>query len=156
MTHLWAGRRRLRRCVVGPLSADKLPPRALNPASPRSKSGPSDFLNRLSGSIKYDCVTKKLGREKAVDVHLATDLLRLKDIYDAAIIVSGDQDYVPAVQAVKDFGKHVVNVSFRERGGKLLPGGARRLNQIADDSLEISYQDTLGFMNFIPDSERSN
>lgn len=77
---------------------------------------------RRAGSIQYNLFTEELGTEKAVDVKLATDLIVLKDIYDIAIIVSGDQDYVPAVQVVKDFGKHVVNVSFETRAGKLLPG----------------------------------
>ena len=66
----------------------------------------------------------------------------MRDIYDTAIIVSGDQDYVPAVQVVKDSGKRVVNVAFRARNGRPLPGGARRLNQVTDKSLEISF-DTL-------------
>ena len=70
---------------------------------------------------------------------LATDLLLLREIYDVAVIVSGDQDYIPAVQAVKDFGQEVVNVSFRTRAGKLLPGGARRLNEKTDRSLEMDH-----------------
>jgi uncharacterized LabA/DUF88 family protein len=70
-----------------------------------------------------------------VDVKLATDLLKLYDIYDAGIIVSGDGDYVPAVQVVKDWGKHIVNESFLKKTGGLLPGGARRLNQSADRAI---------------------
>lgn len=88
---------------------------------------------RRSGAITYNLFDKSLGREKAVDVKLATDLIVLRDIYDVAVIVSGDQDYVPAVQVVKDFGKIVVNVVFRARNGKLLPGGAWRLNERTDN-----------------------
>ena len=102
---------------------------------------------RRAGSIQYNLFTEELGTEKAVDVKLATDLIVLKDIYDIAIIVSGDQDYVPAVQVVKDFGKHVVNVSFETRAGKLLPGGAWRLNKLTDWSLKISYTDFKRFLN---------
>src|SRR3989338_1737838 len=65
---------------------------------------------RRAGSIRYNLYEQSLGSEKCVDLKLATDLVRLKDIYDIAVIVSGDQDYVPAVDAIKDFGKHVVNV----------------------------------------------
>lgn len=97
---------------------------------------------RRAGAIRYDLFTDSLGQEKAVDVKLATDLVVLRDIYDTAIILSGDQDYVPAVQVVKDSGKRVVNVAFRARNGSPLPGGARRLNQVTDSSLEIDY-DTL-------------
>lgn len=96
---------------------------------------------RKAGSLRHDLFEDTLGPEKAVDVKLATDLLMLRDIYDVAIIVSGDQDYVPAVQVVKDSGKQVINVSFKTQNGKLLPGGAIRLNQTTDWNLEISYQD---------------
>lgn len=88
----------------------------------------------------------RLGKEKAVDVKLASDLISLKDIYEVAIIVSGDQDYVPAVEVVKDYGKRVVNVAFETRGGQLLPGGARRLNQATDWSLTIKYADLATFL----------
>ena len=96
---------------------------------------------RRAGAIRYDLFERSFGPEKAVDIKLAIDLLMLRDIYDIAVIVSGDQDYVPAVEAVKDFGKTVVNVAFKTRGGKLLPGGARRLNQITDNSLHVEYPD---------------
>ena len=94
---------------------------------------------RRAGAIRYDLFTNTLGREKAVDVKLATDMILLRDIYDTAIVLSGDQDYVPAVQAVKDSGKRVINAAFRTRSGQLLPGGARRLNQVTDDSLIIEF-----------------
>jgi len=96
---------------------------------------------RPAGAIRYNLFEKALGQEKAVDVKLATDLIVLRDIYDAAVIVSGDQDYVPAVQYVKDEGKVVVNVAFKTRGGELLPGGAWRLNQMADWCLCVPYSD---------------
>ncbi|OQB93334.1 MAG: NYN domain protein [Parcubacteria group bacterium ADurb.Bin115] len=102
---------------------------------------------RRAGAIRYDLFEKKLGSEKAVDVKLATDLVKLKDIYDIAIIVSGDQDYSPAVDAVKDLGKRTVNVSFLTNTGRLLPGGAKRLNQATDWSLEIKYEDSKKYLN---------
>lgn len=102
---------------------------------------------RRAGAITYNAFTTKLQKEKAVDVKLATDLIILHDIYDVAIIVSGDQDYVPAVQGVKDFGKTVINVAFVARNGRLLPGGARRLNHVTDDSIEIKYDDLANYLN---------
>ena len=52
--------------------------------------------------------------EKGVDVMLATDLIThaYKDHYDTAIVVSGDADFYPALQAVKDVGKHVEIAAF--------------------------------------------
>ena len=96
---------------------------------------------RRAGAITYNLFEKQLKREKAVDVKLASDMIMLRDIYDVAVILSGDQDYVPAVEVVKDSGKRVINVAFLTRGGKLLPGGARRLNQVTDWSIDIKYQD---------------
>ena len=98
---------------------------------------------RRAGAITYNLFERRFLREKAVDVKLATDLIMLRDIYDVALILSGDQDYVPAVEVVKDSGKRVINVAFRTRSGQLLPGGARRLNQAADWCYEVSY-DSLG------------
>lgn len=101
---------------------------------------------RRSGALSYDLHSKTMGKEKAVDVRLACDLITLKDIYDTAIIVSGDQDYVPAVEVVKNFGKHVVNVAFLTRSGDLLPGGAKRLKQTTDWSLDIPFDTLAGHL----------
>ena len=52
--------------------------------------------------------------EKGVDIMMATDLLRLAwdDIYDVAVLVSGDGDFAYAVQTVKNMGKHVEVAAF--------------------------------------------
>ncbi len=105
---------------------------------------------RRAGAIQCQLFDLQLGQEKAVDVKLATDLIVLKDIYDAAIIFSGDQDYVPAIQVIKDYGKRVINVAFRNRAGRLLPGGARRLNQVTDRSFVVNYQDLNRFLHIDP------
>lgn len=109
--------------------------------------GASRVEFRQAGAITYSAYDDSLGKEKAVDVKLATDLIMLRDIYDVAVIVSGDQDYVPAVEKVKDFGKIVVNIAFKTRQGKLLPGGARRLNILTDDCVEIGYRDLANYLN---------
>lgn len=102
---------------------------------------------RRAGALTYDLFSQDFIAEKAVDVQLATDLLELRDIYDVAVIVSGDQDYVPAVQAIKDSGKRVMNVCFQKRDGHLLPGGARRLNLCTDSVIEFPYATLRSFMN---------
>ncbi len=102
---------------------------------------------RRAGSIWYNLFTQSFGQEKGVDVKLATDILKLNEIYDVGIVVSGDGDYVPAVEVVKDWGKHIINVSFLKKSGGLLPGGARRLNQATDRAIEVSYSDMKKFMN---------
>src|SRR5205085_5311289 len=60
---------------------------------------------RRSGAIPYNLIQGRFGEEKTVDVNVAVDMVTLHNIYDLALIVSGDQDYVPAAQAVKNLGK---------------------------------------------------
>jgi uncharacterized LabA/DUF88 family protein len=54
-------------------------------------------------------------REKAVDVALATTMLEMAALsaYDIAIVVCGDRDFLPALQAVRRLGKRVALVSAR-------------------------------------------
>lgn len=54
-------------------------------------------------------------QEKGVDMRIGVDMLALasKNMYDVAILVTGDGDLVEAVQAVKDLGKHVELATFR-------------------------------------------
>jgi uncharacterized LabA/DUF88 family protein len=56
--------------------------------------------------------------EKGVDIQLATDMIThsFKNNYDVAILVAGDNDFVGALQAVKDNGKNVeVGLFGKER-----------------------------------------
>lgn len=101
---------------------------------------------RRAGAISYNLFDERFGPEKCVDVRLASDMIMLRSIYDVAIIVSGDQDYVPAAQVLKDSGKTVINVAFERRSGDLLPGGARRLNIVTDSCLKVPYETLRGFM----------
>jgi uncharacterized LabA/DUF88 family protein len=47
--------------------------------------------------------------EKGVDVQLAVDMVEMarKNIYDVAVLITGDGDFSSAVGAVKDMGKYV-------------------------------------------------
>lgn len=51
---------------------------------------------------------------KGDDIHLASDLIggAYENLFDTAIIVSGDGDFVPAIQKVQKLGKKVENVYF--------------------------------------------
>ena len=94
------------------------------------------------GSIRYDLVSRSLGTEKGVDTQLATDMITLSDIYDVAVVVSGDADYIPPVSAVKNLGKLVYSVSFLTANGKKLPGGAWRLERCVDGQIEVPFERT--------------
>lgn len=53
--------------------------------------------------------------EKGVDIALAVDMLDLAygNVYDTAIIISGDGDFARAVELVQRLGKHVENIATR-------------------------------------------
>ena len=53
-------------------------------------------------------------QEKGVDMRIGVDMVSLasKNLYDVAVLVSGDGDLTEAVQAVKDLGKHVELATF--------------------------------------------
>jgi uncharacterized LabA/DUF88 family protein len=110
---------------------------------------------RRAGAIAFNLFEQRFGQEKAVDVRLACDMIMLRDIYDTAIVVSGDQDYVPAVQVLKDAGKTVISVAFERRDGALLPGGARRLDIATDALIRVPYSKLRGFMGLAPLGDRS-
>lgn len=58
--------------------------------------------------------------EKGVDVMLVTDLLHFawNDLYDVAVLVSGDADFAYALQAIKNRGKHVEVAYFESNISK--------------------------------------
>ena len=80
-----------------------------------------DFLDILHKTAYLEVrlggtkVSQGVSIEKGIDIMLATDLLCLawSDLYDVAILVSGDSDFTYALQAVKNLGKHV-EVAFFE------------------------------------------
>ena len=59
--------------------------------------------------------------EKGVDAALVTDLLSLawQRAYDVAVLVSGDADYIPAVEYVQSQGLKVINAAWAAKGHEL-------------------------------------
>ena len=64
---------------------------------------------RIDGKIIYQV--------KEDDIHLAVDMVKLayNNVYDTAILVSSDGDFVPAIQAVQEIGKRVENIGFENK-----------------------------------------
>ncbi len=64
------------------------------------------YLEARLGSTK---LAQGIPVEKGIDVMLVTDLLHFawNDLYDVAVLVSGDSDFAYALQAVKNVGKYV-------------------------------------------------
>lgn len=52
---------------------------------------------------------------KGDDIHIASDMIKgaYENMYDIAILVSGDGDFVPAVNIVQEKGKSVENAYFK-------------------------------------------
>ena len=89
-------------------------------SAPAGSSGQQRFFDWLDGQDffyvkQFERKSNDLGeqREKQVDVYLATQVVALayENAYDIAIIVSGDEDYVPAIEIVQQKGKIVMVVS---------------------------------------------
>ena len=59
---------------------------------------------------------------KGDDVYLATDLIQgaYENLYDVAIIISGDGDFVPAIKLVQKNNKKVINAFFPKSSSYLL------------------------------------
>ncbi len=73
-------------------------------------------------------VTQGVPVEKGIDIMLATDLLYFAwhDLYDVALIVSGDSDFTYALQTAKNMGKYVEVAYFES-------GVSRDILNVADD-----------------------
>ncbi len=91
-----------------------------SPDNPKLAESQDRFLNAL---YETDYLEVKLGIwkqrghtmvEKGVDVMIASDLIShaYEDHYDTAILVSGDADFYPALQIIKDTGKQVEVAAF--------------------------------------------
>jgi len=89
-----------------------------------------DFLEALNhvaylevrlGSTK---IAQGVPVEKGMDIMLATDMLYFAwtNIYDVALLVSGDGDFAYALQMVKNIGKHVEIAYFDNNVSKDLLG----------------------------------
>lgn len=52
---------------------------------------------------------------KGDDIHIASDMIKgaYENLYDVAILVSGDGDFIPAVEIVQERGKGVENAYFK-------------------------------------------
>lgn len=83
-------------------------------------------------------------REKQVDVYLAAQLVALayENAYDVAMIVSGDEDYVPAIEIVQQKGKIVGVVSSSSMLSDMLRKKADR-TLLVDAEGEINYENFL-------------
>jgi uncharacterized LabA/DUF88 family protein len=77
--------------------------------------------------------------EKMLDTHIATDLIgdATFDVYDVALLVSEDSDFVPAVEFVQDMrNKQVVHVGFGSHSNDLRAQCRHRIDLNRDRSFK--------------------
>lgn len=94
-------------------------------------------------------IGKRVG-EKGVDVALAVDMVRQAAGCDHAVLLSGDFDYVPAIQAVKDMLRRVTVVTFSGGAPASSVRKARRLRSLCDNEVDIEASDLKGRFRFNP------
>jgi len=75
---------------------------------------------------------------KEDDIHLAVDMVRLADnnVYDTAILISTDGDFIPAVKAIKKIGKKVENISLGDRYSYHLKNESDKFMNISKGEIE--------------------
>jgi len=100
-----------------------------------------DYLRHLDYfEVKLGKLVRRGGRyaQKGVDVRLAVDMVGFaaSDLYDVAVLVSGDGDFADAVQHVKNLGKHVENAFFNTGRSRDLSGKADRFVLLNDTYLK--------------------
>ena len=103
--------------------------------------GDGDKIDQLTDDLLEVGITdprvfkkKSDGRSKKVDISLATEMLShaYNNNYEVAVLVAGDEDYVPLVKEVKRMGKQVA-LWFFESGLSI------HLKREADIFFDISY-----------------
>jgi uncharacterized LabA/DUF88 family protein len=85
---------------------------------------------KIDGKIIYQV--------KEDDIHLAVDMVKFgyKDIYDTAILISSDGDFVPAIKIVKEIGKNIENVGFENKFSYHLKQECDRFIKLTKDKLK--------------------
>ncbi|NBJ15220.1 MAG: NYN domain-containing protein [Dehalobacter sp. 4CP] len=103
----------------------------------------SDFIEVIScGHWKIKPLTRVI-LEKELDTRLAVDIVTLESIYDFALIISGDADFIPSIEYIKKRGKHVGVVELikgfpPEKKGQQF---SNRLGTVADFVVKIYEMD---------------
>lgn len=103
----------------------------------RTDESTRKFHNYLSRSgfrvVERDSCDSESREQKEVDVAMACEMVlhAANDNYDTAIIVSGDRDFVPAVEHIQRFGKTVEVASFSDCSSSFLKRAADRCHNLS-------------------------
>lgn len=103
-------------------------------------------LKRIDEKDYSGNIIKTRYEQKEVDVAMACEMVvhALKDNYDIAIVVSGDRDFVPAIQQIQAAGKRVMVASFSDCFSP-------EIKQYCDTYVQL---DDMPFIKMITDKEK--
>lgn len=98
------------------------------------------YLEVRLGRLVYRNWPAERAYEKGIDVKMATDMLAqaYHNLYDVAVLVSGDNDFADALQAVKDTGRHVEVALFGDSWS------SQHLQDVADKAIRIDKKFLVG------------
>lgn len=97
-----------------------------------------DYMEIKLGKIAYGNDSSTHPHEKKTDVNLAVDMVihGFRNNYDLAVLVSGDADFVAAIQAVKDIGRQVEIALFDSSISRPLREVADKITHINQEFLQ--------------------
>jgi uncharacterized LabA/DUF88 family protein len=106
----------------------------------RMPFGMEDRLRRIHDRLRYlgfrvvarEAYDENRKEQKEVDVALACEMLShaFRDNYDVAILVSGDRDFIPAMQHVQSSGKRVEVAAFSNAVSEEMKRSADRFHEL--------------------------
>ena len=114
------------------------------PISPAKSNWYKELSNRSGYEIKatFDKIILKGAIEKKVDINMAIDIISLgyENVYDTAVLVSGDGDFVPVVKKLLYMDKKVEIWAFKYSLAKALTEnvGSENIYYIDDILNEIN------------------
>ncbi|MFH0928652.1 MAG: NYN domain-containing protein [bacterium] len=98
-----------------------------------------DALQKSGIETKEKELMEYFGGQKKADwdVGIAVDAIRMSDILDVIVIVSGDGDYCPLLDYLKGHGRQVEIMAFRETTSSRLVESADIYTNLSDDQDEF-------------------
>jgi len=96
--------------------------------NPEKYAKQQKFFDKVKSTDKVKLILSRLQKRrikgtdkdyyviKGDDIHLASDMIKeaYEDVYNISILVSGDGDFIPAVNIVQEKGKLVENAYFKQ------------------------------------------
>ena len=86
----------------------------------------------------FSCIGNTSKKEKGVDVKIAVDMIRkclIESECDVCILISGDADFIPAMQTIKDAKKEVITTSIYTGYSRELRAGKFRYLYLSPEDL---------------------